>query len=248
MCARCCRQVGSALLRFDAIQRRRHNVYEFSDGSYCILRLGLRRAEEERELGDGTVVKPGDLIAEIHFWNEQIPRIPDEGCSMRWGIRFYDAALRSLLDLAKHVRETEALEGLVAVYGETAFATVTRRDGLEAFLRRLGFEFATVHPPRLFGRIERFFVNLYAWLLIMGVNPASLKARSIFTVDCAQVWMSRDTLLGRYAAPTTSIHSAGRAAVRTAVPTQLPAHEEAPRITTGEPARAAAAGTGLHIS
>jgi ceramide glucosyltransferase len=98
------------------LQHTMHTV-EFTDDEQCFLRLSVTESEENLTLSDGTRVRRGDRIGEIHLWNERIPQIPPEGPDLGWALAFQRQAVHSLRLLATYVRESPDFAGIDAFKG-----------------------------------------------------------------------------------------------------------------------------------
>src|SRR5262249_62213384 len=85
------RWLVEALSAFDDRQRRRQAVFEYTRNPTCIFRLDINRASHELTFSDGTLVRPADRVARLHFWNEQIPTLPEDGATIAWARRMQRA-------------------------------------------------------------------------------------------------------------------------------------------------------------
>lgn len=194
--------VRGAILLLDTLLRRRQGIYEFSQDPHCVLRITRRQSHEEQVLSDGTVVHVGDPIVELHFWNEHIPRMPAAGPDLTWGLQFYRRLHRSLRDLAGYVSHAPELAGVVAVHGESSFTSEIGWEQYAGALSKLGFDFEPVPPPaNLWERIARFSEHLHVWALVWAFNPGSLKGKRLLAAERGEIWISRASLLERYAEP-----------------------------------------------
>jgi len=189
----------AAVLLIDRVLRRRYGIREFTDAPGCVLRISLARAKDEVRLSDGTRVRTGDPVGEIHLWNERIPKMSSYGPDMAWALGFQRLIVKSLGFLADYVRSAaefenvEAFRARLAVKGPDGQATVSRLAG------RLGFEALPGPQARnLRGRLYRFFDNLYATWLILVFNPVSLKGKGFWQFERPEIWISRRALLERY--------------------------------------------------
>lgn len=190
--------VRGIIFALDAFLRRRQGIYEYTQDPECVLRIALGHSRCACTLSDGTVVHEGDLIVELHFWNEHIPRMGPAGPDLAWGLRFYRRLRKSLAELARYVNDTPELEPVVAFRGESSFAAEVGWERYADVMHRLGFEFRPLPPQNVWQRFVGFFEHLYVWALIWAFNPASLRGKRLFTAARGELWISRQRLLERY--------------------------------------------------
>lgn len=186
-----------AIFLLDAVLRRAYHILEFTQDPACIFRIERRPARRARTFADGTVLRPGDPILVLHFWNEHLPQMPPSGPDLHWAVAFQRRLRHSLRLLARYLDENPAQE-VRALYGRLFLAL----DGPDQarVLERLGFEVDLVPPPAgLAGRVGAFFVRGYTHVLAWAYNPGSVRAAPILRRPMLEVWMSRATLARRYA-------------------------------------------------
>lgn len=136
-------------------------------------------------LEDGSTIRPGDQIIDLHFDNRRLLQAAAAASSTPWNLmRMAREDLRTLAELV----DAGALGEVRAVRGVTLFA----RAG-----RRLGFEVRPL-PPTWYARLQRFFfVGLLAVYHPRGWQAAErLRERGW----PGEVWMSRQRLLQLYSA------------------------------------------------
>ncbi len=136
-------------------------------------------------LEDGSTVRPGDRMIDLHFDNRRLLQAAAAPSSTPWNLmRMAREDLRALAALV----EAGALGEVRAVRGVTLFA----RAG-----RRLGFEVRPL-PANWYTRLQRFFfVGLLAVYHPRGWQAAErLRERGW----PGEVWMSRQRLLQLYSA------------------------------------------------
>jgi hypothetical protein len=199
----------AAIHRIDAVLRRRQGIEEFSDAEYCMFRIAPGTSDEDVVLADGTHVRQGDPIAELHFWNEQMPHVPRSGPDLAWARRAQQQAVRSLEDLAAYVQRSERLREVDALRGDLAVAGLRQRELWTRAVRRVGFEVRPrSEPAGPVEKVHRFGEDVLIWGLTWAFNPASLRGKGVRR-QRLRCWMSRSVLLGRYAARPADIAGQG---------------------------------------
>jgi len=191
--------VPRALVRgLDLLLRRHGRVQEFTQDDECILRISLTTDKTDVQLSDGTKVRAGDRICELHLWNEHIPSMPVDGPDLRWGVRFYRLAVKSLRSLAAYMA-TDGLQDIVALGGQMAFPEKDDSPVLAIVASQLGFDVVnlTAQAGR-WGRFTHFWENVFSWALMWTYNPGSLRGKRFLRLQRYRLWMSRRSLLGRY--------------------------------------------------
>ena len=186
------------VLGLERLLRRQGRVQEFTRDEECILRIAFTASKHDVELSDGTKVRAGDRICELHLWNEHIPPMPLEGPDLRWGVRFYRLAVKSLRSLAAYIT-AEELEDIVALGGQMAFLEKDDSPVLASVAVQLGFDIVnlTAQGGR-WRRFTHFWENMFSWALMWAFNPASLRGKRFLRLQRYRLWMSRRTLLQRY--------------------------------------------------
>jgi len=182
----------------DLLLQRQGHVQEFTQDEGCIFRIALTTYRQDIELSDGTKVRAGDRMCELHLWNEHIPPMPPDGPDLRWGVRFYRLGVKSLSSLAAYVNKGE-LEEIVALGGQIALLEKDNPPVLAGAAAHLGFDVVnlTAQAGR-WGRFTHFWENVYSWALMWTFNPGSLRGKRFLRLKRYRLWMSRRTLLERY--------------------------------------------------
>ena len=155
-------------------------------------------------LQDGTRLEAGAKLIEIHFWNEHLPLIDEDGADMLWGRQFGRRLAHSLRLLAGHVAGDPALAGFTAVHGQLGFIQEDEVDFFKRLAARFGLllEFHSSTGLRFWK--STFWAGLYSWWLMWTFNPRTLRNKRFGDVALSDVWMTRETLLGRYGADRAS--------------------------------------------
>lgn len=182
----------------DYCVRRAIGVVEFTDSPDCILRISPARASKAHTLSDGTIIRPGDFLCDIHLWNERLPRMGPEGPDLQWGLAMYRGMVRSLELLAGFLQTSAEYAGAVAVHAEGAAMRGPEADQVQRLFARLGFDTAPRHAVTRGERFARWWQNLYSTWLIWTFNPASLKGKRMSGLTHCEFWISRPRLMERY--------------------------------------------------
>jgi hypothetical protein len=216
--------LGNALRQpvrmLDRILRRVLHIGEFSGHPQCLLRFAHGRIQREVRLADGSTIRPGAAIVDLHLWNERLAFLP----SPRRGLARASALRRdlgtSLRELARRLETDPAFAAVVAVRARAAFVPRKRLRQVVRFARAYGFDAAltpaaTRHPTRLEVLSENLLLLALAWTF----NPASLR-RNGMRRERTELWISRAGLLARFGAGA----GVGRAAAscRQAAPSPAP--------------------------
>ncbi len=183
----------------ESLLRRRNGIYEFTDDEECIFRLAVSAAVNPVRLSDGTTVQAGDAILDLHFWNEQVPMIPN-GSNLAWANLMKRRYRDSLALVADYVEREVSLDPVVAVRGTPSFSTRLGTVQVVRFARRLGFD--VVDPGSggtLAGHVHEIFDGMALWGLTYTYNPNGLRRQGLQR-HRHEVWISRAKLLELYGA------------------------------------------------
>lgn len=184
-----------AIFALDGWLRRRQGIYEYTCDPRCMFRVGLRRADQTLTLSDGTHVRTGDPVLELHLWNENIPAMGLEGPTVAWAHQVSRAIQSSLRELAAYVAEQPALDGVKAVCGDMQLGSPRQTGQLAHIVARYGFE--AIDGPGRHGTLHRIGKALLIFLLVMATNPIALRS-AILRPYHKRVFLSRSTLEKRY--------------------------------------------------
>ncbi len=191
--------IRGLIFRFDDFLRRLYDIHEFTWEEDCIFRLARKESKSDLTLSDGTKVRKGEAIGELHLWNERVPPMGAEGPNLRWGLEFYRLTWSSLVHLAEYVEREPQWKEIQTFGGETAF---NAQEGLERIAKFMGRGGLDLEPlGRAKSPIKPFFEfweNIYNWALIWAYNPTSLRSKKLIRLQRARIWISRRTLLERY--------------------------------------------------
>lgn len=187
----------AAIVGLDALLRRWHHIQEFTQDKDCLLRITLARNEAEVTLSDGTTVAAGEIIGELHLWNEHIPPISAVGPDLAWGMEFYRQLLKSLNQLTHYIQNTPQFAAVRAFRGETSLPGESLPQAA-SLAGQMGFDLLTDSSGGKLRRFGQFWEHLYVWWLIWTFNPGSLRRKQLLRLERCQVWISRQALMSQY--------------------------------------------------
>jgi peptidoglycan-N-acetylglucosamine deacetylase len=160
---------------------RRYQIRPIGEGGY-IFRLGLvRHRGPQLEFKDGTVVRPGDLVAELHLDNPRAAGLHTQG---RAGFRYRREVFRALPALAREFSTRPEYRSLPAVCGASLIWAEAERAGFE---------------NRRYPLFTRWWLTWWERHLLVQYHPAGRKRLTEGQrTEVRQIWMTRRTLLARY--------------------------------------------------
>jgi hypothetical protein len=189
--------ISSAVRVIDAVLRRVHDVREFTDDPDCLLRISRKTSALSIVLDDGTVIDAGEALLELHLWNDHVPSFPVAGPTIGWAVHVERLVGHSLSLLARYVASSPALSDVRGLHAVTPLASRGMRDKAVRLARRFGFD-AVDHAPLTWGKeLHQSASNILIAGLVWAYNPRSFR-RSKFFREYVELWMSRETLVGRY--------------------------------------------------
>lgn len=184
-----------AVLAIDAILRRSQGIEEFTADPDCVFRVSFEEASKPLILSDGKIIRPGDRVAQIHYWNEHMPLIPSQGPNAQWANLYRRKVIHSLRLLAQTMRREARFADIVAIFAAPAFSSRAGSAIIARLSGRIGFD--VMENERWDGPIHALLDSLLIWALMRAVNPASARDRTI-AHRRIQIWISRQKLLALY--------------------------------------------------
>ena len=177
------------------IQLRHHlGVVEYSTHPACIFRVQIAHAHRQLMLADGCHLRPGDRIAQLHFWNEHIPPVSRRGTTFRWARRMQGCISISLQELARYLSSEPDLCDIPAICGDVPSATRAQCRQIAYIMAHYGFETIMETGQLSFSnRIHRLGENILISLTVFAQNPAALRLGTLQRVR-VPIYLSRRTL------------------------------------------------------
>lgn len=191
---------GAATLRraisgIDHHLSRRHGVRAFSDDGTCILRFAPTAALRAVTLSDGAAIAAGDMVVDIHCWNERIPAMPKGGADLAWAYRVSARLKHSLRLLAQASVETPELRNARAYRARVNFVgRGCSNESVSRIIHRMGFEDVDEGVGSFQARIHDALENVLIGALVWTHNPEALK-RDKMIRERRPVWSSRARLM-----------------------------------------------------
>jgi hypothetical protein len=188
------RWLVEALSAFDDRQRRRQAVFEYTRDPACIFRIDVTRASRAVTLRDGTFLRPGDRVVRLHFWNEQIPTLPEDGATIAWARRMQKAIGGSLEELARYLAAQPDLADIAAICGHVPSGTKSQSRQIARIMAYYGFETILETEPLPFAeRLHRFGENILISLIVLAHNAGALRSDTLARVR-VPIFLSRRAL------------------------------------------------------
>ena len=184
----------------DGVVRDYSQIQPFSDSAECLLRLAVGASPADLALSDGTRIRRGEPIGELHFWNEHIPPFPRHGSSLPWALAFRRRLAFSFRELAAAVQRNPRLQVLRAFRGEGILGSRYDMAHLNKMADRWGFDLVHRRRTGVWRRFSDAWVKLYAVVLLWAFNPSRVKGTALNSLRWNEYWMSREVLLRRYGA------------------------------------------------
>jgi hypothetical protein len=188
--------IEHAVFGLDRWLRRWHGVYEYTDNPACIFRVNRASADADLLLSDGSHIRPGDPILNLHLWNEHIQPMPLSGPTVAWAQRLSRAIDLSLRELARSLAGRHDLDDIAALRADMRVGTAEQTRQLARIAGRYGFEAAAFQADT--GSLRQLGENIMIYLLVLAANPVAVRADVLWRRDHALVYLSRVALERRY--------------------------------------------------
>jgi hypothetical protein len=186
--------LAEALAVLDARLRRQQAVFEFTRNPACVFRLDITRARRSLVLHDGTRIQPGQRMARLHFWNEQLPPMPESGPTIGWARQMQRAMATSLRELAHFLATRPDLGDVAVICGDAPSGTKSQSEQLARIMARYGFEAVVESGPLpLLERLHRFGENILISLMVLAHNAGALRPDTLARVRL-HIYLSRRVL------------------------------------------------------
>ena len=190
---------GRWLIRgIDWLLRRFKRIVEFDRNPDGLISIAFVRADDELRLADGTTLRPGDRVLELHLSNERLLRIPAGRADLGRATALRRRVLQSLRRLAALMPADRRFDAVKALRIEPALAGARAANVLGRIVAKYDFAMAldgrgTPAGSWLFRVVDNLWLSLLAWTF----NPrdggrwrADRRRRTY--------WISRTSFLARF--------------------------------------------------
>lgn|SRR5579884_2504236 len=182
----------------DTRLRRRNGVFEYTHSPQCIFRMAIGVSDRDVALADGTFVRRGSRIVDLHLWSEQVPVFPPGGPTLAWARRINHAVDVSLSELARYLDSRPDLDDVTALRGYIVFGSAEQTAQIAHVAERYGFERIPLpEQPSIAEKLHRFGQNILISMMVLARNAAALHANTLAR-DRILVFLSRRVLQQRY--------------------------------------------------
>lgn len=186
--------IRRVIARIDDGLSRRAEVQPYAEDAACMLRIAPTRARHVVRLSDGAEIRPGDLVLDVHCWNERVPAMPEGGADLAWALKTAGRLRHSLVLLARAVETDPALQNTRAVRARVNFVGLGGSNkSVSRIIARMGFEDVDEGRGAWPERVHDVLENVLIAALVWTHNPAALRRDKLLR-ERRPVWCSRERL------------------------------------------------------
>lgn len=190
--------LARALRALDGILRRCMGVEEFCAEPHCIIRIRIVSADRDICLADGTQIRKGDPIGELHLWNEHLPSVYEYRSPLAWAIELRHLFEFSFLCLAAYLETNPRFQNVRAFRGGMTFAYGMHNTAkLRQVMAWYGIEILP-DEPKHFVYLRDFGNALFTYALICAFHPGGSFGAFRLRRRRRELWLSRQVLRDRY--------------------------------------------------
>ena len=191
--------VQASIFQLDRVLRRWQGIYEFCKADDCLLRVAISRAKKPLALPDGSEIRPGDEIIEIHWWNEHVARLVADKPALARAKCLLALVQHSFEQLAQYLVTAPEAKNVRFVHGNAVLPMRSRRNEIAVRVQQYGFW--VVQPGVGFlERLHDYFEKYLVWALLWAFHhhKPEMKAHTLRRVD---LWTTRAEFLASYRLP-----------------------------------------------
>jgi hypothetical protein len=194
-------RLAEAIFALDARLRRRYAVVEYTRNPSCVFRLQIVRSQSDLVLRDGTQLRAGERVAQLHYWSEQIPPAPPIGMTIGWARQMTHSLEISWRELARYLAANSDLSDVAVIRADAVASKGRESRQLARIMAHYGFEaIARPEPPPIGERLHRCGENILMTLMLFAQNARAMRAGSL-TRGRVPLFLSRRALEHRFGSP-----------------------------------------------
>ncbi|HLI22446.1 MAG TPA: hypothetical protein VKV32_15085, partial [Stellaceae bacterium] len=191
--------IGAGFRLLDGILRRAMGIEDFCTDDACVIGIALARAQRDVRLADGTCIREGETIGELHLRNGNLPKLANYASAVAWALAVRRAFEFSFTRLARYIETDPRFDGVKAFRGGLAFARRANRElKVRRVMARLDIELVP-SPPAAFAPLREFGNAAFTMFLIRGfARGGTFGAPRLRRRQRHDLWLSRRVLRERY--------------------------------------------------
>jgi hypothetical protein len=186
----------AAVFQLDRVLRRWQGIYEFCRADDCLLRVAIARAKSPLALPDGSEIRPGDEILEVHWWNEHVARLVADKPALARAKCLLALVQHSFEQLARYLVVASEAKNVRFVHANAVLPMRSRRNEIAVRVRQYGF-WAVQPGAGLFQRVHDYFEKYLVWALLWAFHRRRPEMK-VHTLRRADLWTTRAEFLAHY--------------------------------------------------
>ncbi len=193
----------------ECVLRRVRGIKEFGDRSDAVFRLAIGKVNRPVRLSEGNTLQPGDVVGELHLWNEHLLLARARRPDLLWAVTIRRRMSESLRHLAAYLLADHRFDEVTALRIQPASVGGRRETTVTRILARYGFEAndqadAKRQPSWLY----RYGDNFWLWMMSWTFNPARSREDWRFDRRRIEFWISRARFIALYGSSAANERSA----------------------------------------
>lgn len=181
------RIIAPIFILWEKLYSRINKIHTVENSPYKLLRLGIHPYKgEPLPLGDGTTVKPGEYVAELHISNTAIYHGKVGNVIVASDIHLLPLFREEMRNLARLIRQGKLDRRVKALWGVTLFGPG---------VRRMGFSIRPLPPSKNSARLKAW-MGFLRWMF----SPPTAQNRSKTSAarQPQEFWISIQQFVEKY--------------------------------------------------
>lgn len=189
--------IQRAVFQLDWVLRRWQGIYEFCRADDCLLRAAIAKANRDVELPDGTWIRRGDRVLELHWWNEHVARLVANKPALARAKLFPSLVQHSLQLFGRYLVNAPEARDLGFIHAHAVLVTQSSERDIADRAQQYGF-WTLVPSADLLGRAHDFFEEFFVRALFWALHRRK-RVKRLRTLKQVELWATRSEFLARYA-------------------------------------------------